>query len=239
MAKRVIPLISIGVGAAALAFVLLAALRGVGMMPVAAAREAVLVDDAFDAMLRLTVPIFSVILATLLYCVLRFRRRPDAPDQDGASFSGTRSGLLETAWIGGSLVLTLGLAAFGTREYRMIRGDDHADLDIQVNASQWSWDFFYPAYNEYGTGLNLPKGKRVRLLLTSKDVIHSFWVPEFRVKQDAVPGRVVRLLLTPDRVGDYILLCAELCGTDHTIMSAKVHVMEPGDFEKAMKGEAW
>lgn len=237
MLKRSVSFISIGALAALLSLVLLKLILRSGMMPEAASYEAAIVDHAFDGMLKLTVPIFSVVVAALLYCLFRFRAGPS--QEEGVKFYSSRSGLVETLWISASLVLTLGLAAFGARELRLIRGGDHADLDIQVNAEQWSWEFFYPAYNQYGSALILPKGKRVRLLLRSKDVVHSFWVPEFRVKQDAVPGKIVRLLFTPTKAGTYTLLCAELCGRDHTAMTAVVRVVEPEEFEKEMKEEAW
>jgi cytochrome c oxidase subunit 2 len=238
MEKKIIPFVGIGALAALFSVVLLRLIAHVQMMPMAAAYEATLVDHAFDGMLKLTIPIFSVVVATILYCVLRFRRRASAPAEEGVKFYGSKSGLVETLWISASLVLTLGLAAFGAREFRMIRGDDRADLDVQVRAEQWSWEFFYPAYNRYAVFV-LPKGKRVRLIMTSKDVIHSFWVPEFRIKQDIPPGKVVKLLFTPTRTGTYTLLCAELCGSDHTGMAAVVQVVEPEDFEKQMKGDAW
>ncbi|MBI4055461.1 MAG: cytochrome c oxidase subunit II [Elusimicrobia bacterium] len=211
---------------------------GIGMMPLAASYEAAFVDQAFDGMLKVTIPIFSLVLATLLYCLHQFRAQSGSLEE-GVRFHGSRGGLVEVLWIATSLVLTLGLAAFGAKELRAIRGGDQADLDVQVNSSQWSWEFFYPSRNEYGSRLILPKGKRVRFLLTSKDVVHSFWVPEFRVKQDALPGKVVKLFLTPTKIGTYQLLCAELCGTEHTAMTAFVEVVEPEDFDRRMKGEAW
>lgn len=211
--------------------------RHVQFMPVAASDEAVMIDHAFEGMLKVTIPIFSLILATLLYCLYAFRAR--TPTEEGVTLHGSKGGLVEVLWVSASLILTLGLAAFGAKEFRLIRGSDHADLDIQVNASQFSWEFFYPSYGAYGSRLILPKDRRVRLLLTSKDVVHSFWVPEFRLKQDALPGKVVKLLLTPSKTGTYQLFCAELCGREHTEMTARVEVVEADQLEKAMKGEAW
>ncbi|MBI3292645.1 MAG: cytochrome c oxidase subunit II [Elusimicrobia bacterium] len=211
----------------------------VRMMPEAASYEATWVDQAFDGLLKLTIPIFSLVLMTLLFSVVRFRTRPGRPHEEGVRFDRSRGEFVEVLWIAISLVLTVGLAAFGAKEFRLIRGTDQADVDIQVNSSQWSWEFFYPSYNQYASSLILPEGKRVRLLLTSKDVVHSFWVPEFRVKQDALPGKVVKLLFTPSKTGTYQLLCAELCGTEHTIMTARVNVVDAKAFEATMKEESW
>lgn len=225
----------IGAVAVVLTTVLLHVIETVGMMPVAAAVEAVIVDHAFDGMLWVTVPIFSLVVTTLLYSLFKFRSR--SLDEEGAAFHGSRGGLVEATWLLTSLGLTLGLAAFGVREIRLIRGTDQADLNVQLTAVQWSWDFYYPKYKYFGTDLLLPKGKRVRLLMQSEDVLHAFWVPEFRVKQDIVPGRVIKLLFTPTRLGSYALLCAELCGRDHTTMSATVRVVEPEEFEELVQQE--
>lgn len=227
----------VAVLAAAIAWAVFKLLALAPIMPPAASLEAVYVDHAYGSMLALTVPIFAVVLAAVLFCLFAFRSRTGR-DQ-GVRFHHSRAHLVEVLWISSSLVLTLCLAAYGAKEFRLIRGDDRADLDVQVTAQQFSWDFYYPAYRQIGSGLTLPRGKRVRLLLNSKDVVHSFWVPEFRVKQDVVPGKVVKLLLTPTVPGTYTLRCAELCGVEHADMNALVKVVEPQAFEEAMKSEAW
>lgn len=235
MNKASIPIVAIL--AAAISYLVFHLLALAPIMPKAAAMEAVYVDQAYAAMLALTVPIFGVVVAAVLYSVVSFRAKDER--EQGARFHHSRGHLVETVWISLSLVLTLGLAAYGAREFRLIRGDDRADLDVQVNAEQFSWEFYYPAYDQYGSALVLPRGKRARLLLASKDVVHSFWVPEFRLKQDAVPGKVVKLMLTPTVAGTYRLQCAELCGTDHTLMTSVVKVVEPEEFEASMRSEAW
>lgn len=222
-----------------LSLLLFKVIAAIEMMPIAAAYEAGFVDHAFDVMVKVTVPIFSLVVATMLMSLYRFTARDGCPLEEGLKIHGSRGGFVEAMWILVSLILTLGLAAYGSKELRLLRGTDQADLDIQVNASQWSWEFYYPKYNQFASELILPKDKRVRLLLTSKDAVHAFWVPEFRVKQDALPGKVVKLLFTPTRAGEYQLLCAELCGTEHTAMTAKVRVVEAQEFEQQIKGEAW
>jgi len=235
MNRKAVPVVAV------LALVVaVAVFKAVGLapiMPVAASIEAAFVDQAYAGMLRVTVPIFALVVAVLLYALWAWRAR--GPSEEGLKFHHSRGGFVEVLWISTSLVLPLSLAAFGAREFRLVRGDDRADLDIQVTASQFSWEFYYPAYNVHGSRLFLPKGKRVRLLLASRDVVHSFWVPEFRTKQDALPGKVVKLYLTPTRSGTYRLQCAELCGGLHAEMTAIVEVLEPDAFEEAMKAEAW
>lgn len=231
------PFAAVAALAAALTAALFKLLSLAPIMPVAAAREAVIVDEAYATMLAVTVPVYALVAAAVLYSLFAFRAKD--PSEQGVKFDHSRGRVAESVWLAASLVLTLGLAAYGAREVRHLRGGDAADLDVEVRAEQFSWEFYYPALDQYGSRLTLPKGRRVRLLLRSKDVVHSFWVPEFRVKQDVVPGKIVTMLLTPTRTGDYRLLCAELCGADHTEMTAWVTVVEPEEFDRAMQGDSW
>ena len=211
------------------------AVDAVHMLPPAASVEATYVDDSFHMMFAVTIPIFAIMIAALGWTLWTGRKRTG----EGPAIHGSKGGLVESAWLLVSLGLTLGLAAYGSREFLLIRGSDKADLDIQITASQWSWEFNYPAAHTVTSELYLPKGKRVRLLMTAQDVVHSFWVPEFRLKQDLVPGRITKMIITPTIVGEYTLRCSELCGRDHSIMTARVKVLEPKEFEKALKQENW
>ena len=108
---------------------------------------------------------------------------------------------------------------------------------VKVTGLQWSWTFEYPPVNGVSVvsdELHLPVGKQVLLQMTSKDVIHSFWVPEFRVKQDLVPGRITELRITPILAGNYKVRCAELCGTSHAYMEKPVIVSSQADFDTWM-----
>lgn len=234
--KKAVPLI--GLASAALALLLFNVLGWVHLMPgVQAAREAAIIDSAFDNVIRITVVIFAVVVAAILYMVVFFRAGPD--EGEGAKFEASPGKMVEIVWLAASCVLTFGLAAYGSEEFLHLRHDSHADLDVQVKAAQWSWEFFYPAQNVNSGELILPKGKRARISITSEDVVHSFWVPAFRLKQDALPGRVTTLYVTPTVTGEYDVVCAELCGLDHSVMRGKVEVVEPEQFEEHLKGEAW
>lgn len=226
-------ILAVGTTAVILTFLIFGLFHHVRIFPPAASHEAAFVDESFQAMLNVTVPIFALVLSFLLYTLFRFI----SPEGEGAKFDGHRG--VETVWIAVSLILTLGLAAYGSQELIKIRGDDHADLDVQVKAVQFSWEFYYPESNVYTHELILPKDRRVRLLLSSGDVVHSFWVPEFRLKQDVVPGKVTKLLFTPTKIGSYRLLCSQLCGVDHTVMTAPVRVVEAEEFQDQVKGENW
>jgi cytochrome c oxidase subunit 2 len=106
-------------------------------------------------------------------------------------------------------------------------------LVVDVTAQQFAWHFAYPQYGGFKSNeLRLVEGRQVELRLRSLDVIHSFWVPEFRQKQDAVPGIVTSLPITPTKVGTRTLVCAELCGLGHALMRATVIVMSRDDFDR-------
>ncbi len=237
--KRVISFVSLPVFAAAIFAVVSKVFVIFPMMPVQASLEAEVIDRAFQGCLTLTIAIFSLVMAAMGFILWQFRAQ--SPADQGPRVEHSQRWWLESLWIGGSLVLTIGLAAFGWIELKHVYGSPEADLDIQVRAEQFSWEFFYPKFNLTASRLYLPLGKRVRIALTSKDVLHSFWVPEFRMKQDAVPGKITTLLMTPTRAGTYFLLCNQLCGRDHTDMTALVEVVDENAFNLKFTNqeEAW
>lgn len=231
--KSVIPFV---LGAGSLIFFGVRALfKTYPMMPEAAAVEAVYVDGAWNGLLVVETAIYALVMAFLVYCLFAFRAR--SRDEQGEAFHSSRGRAVEGAWIVASVMLTLGLAALGVHELRAVTGKPDADIDVEVRAQQFSWEFYYPKFNQFGAKLYMEKGKRHRLILTSKDVVHSFWVPQFRLKQDAVPGKVIHLMLTPTKEGEYTLLCSELCGAEHTDMTAMVAVLDHESFEKALNTE--
>lgn len=204
-------------------------------MPLAASAQAEFVDSAWNGLLIVEGAIYALVMSFLLYCLVAFRAK-DRKEQ-GDKFDRSRGRFVEVAWLAGSVGLTLALAALGAHELRRIISDPAADIDIEVRASQFSWEFYYPQTKTYGAKLFMEKGKRHRIILTSKDVVHSFWVPEFRLKQDAVPGKSISLILTPTKTGSYLVLCNQLCGWGHTDMQAGVEVLEHEDFENSMKAD--
>ena len=106
-------------------------------------------------------------------------------------------------------------------------------LKVDVTAQQFAWHFAYPQYGGFTSHeLRLEEGRQVELRLTALDVIHSFWVPEFRQKQDAVPGLVTHLGITPTKTGRHTVICTELCGLGHALMRSPVIVMKKADFER-------
>ncbi len=211
-------------------------------LPVLASVEGLVVDEGFAFVLRIVVPIFAFCVALLLNAAISFRGREGDADPGGSrenrAFSWT--------WVAVSVVLSVVFIFHpGISGLNEIFGNTKSDLLVEVRGKQWSWSFVYPKYGvSMKDQLILPAGKRVRFEISAEDVLHSFWVPAFRMKMDAVPGRKTLLFITPTRpisTGDDLnvrVQCAELCGAGHGDMRAAVRVMKPEDFEKWIKGKA-
>ncbi len=207
-----------------------AGLNAVGLMPVEASEQSRVIDRLFNLHITVISFLFSLIVVFLLYSVVVFRRKP-GDTSDGDHLEGHTG--LEIAWTLGPLALVMLFAGLGAQALADTRRPEPNSFVVKVVASQWSWSFEYPDSGVTSTSLNLPVNRQVVLQLTSQDVIHSFWVPEFRVKQDALPGDklVKELRLTPTLIGQYKVRCAELCGRQHAYMEAPVVVMSQADFD--------
>ena len=165
-----------------------------------------------------------------LYSIVRFRAAPD-DESDGPPIHGHTK--LEIVW---TIIPTLLVTAIGIVSAVVLAQNDAQGSDVlhvNVTAQQFAWSFSYPdSGNLTSATLRLPKGRSVLLTLNTKDVIHSFWVPEFGQKQDTVPGLTTTLHITPDRLGTYPVICTELCGLGHALMRSTAVVMEPAAFQK-------
>jgi cytochrome c oxidase subunit 2 len=214
-----------------------AALLVVDLLPPPATVEGEKIDGAFRHLTVVAAPVFSFVLAVLLYCLVRFRSR-GAPQDDGPPLQA------RPAIVGVWLAITAGLAVYvminpgliGLAELRAHAHD--ADLVVHVEGMRWRWKVAYPSYNVTSTSeLVLPVHRRTRVEVTATDVVHSFWVPAFRMKIDAVPGLVTTVYVTPNRTGSVQddpglrIVCAELCGAPHALMNLPVRVVEPAQFE--------
>lgn len=197
------------------------------LLPFRASEEAFYVDRLFGMHLYVIGFLFALIMGFMLYSVIAFRRKPGETG-DGDYFHGNTT--LEIVWTILPLGTVLYFSVLGAQYLKEITAPEVNELVVQVTGSQWNWRFDYPEYGIISGDLFLPSNRQTVLEITSIDVIHSFWVPEFRVKQDAVPGRVNPLRITPTETGDYTLRCAEICGKDHAYMLADVHVLESTEF---------
>lgn len=191
------------------------------MHPVAASAQAASIDHLWHWEVMMISFLFSLIIAPLVYSLVAFRQKKGEM-RDGEHFEGNTT--LEIAWTVIPLMIVMVFAYLGAYSLGEVRRVDPNALVINVKAQQFSWTFEYPEYGIVSADLHLPVNRQVVLKMESADVIHSFWVPEFRVKQDVVPGRVTEYRITPTLAGSYKVRCAELCGVSHAYMEGKVIV---------------
>jgi cytochrome c oxidase subunit II len=188
------------------------------------------IDFVFWFVVTICIAVFAVVAAVIVYSVVKFRAPPD-DDLDGPPIHGHTG--IEIAWTAVPAALVTAIAivsAVALAENGKLKADR---LTVDVTAQQFAWHFKYPQYGGFSSDeLRLEQGRQVELNLRALDVVHSFWVPEFRQKQDAVPGIVTHLPITPTKSGKYTLLCTELCGLGHALMRAKVIVMKKAAFER-------
>ena len=204
-------------------------LDSVGLMPVPASAQAGPIDWLWDLQVRAMAFLFALIVVPMVYSLIVFRRRK-GDTTDAKHVEGNTN--LEIAWTVIPLIVVLIMAYIGAQNLGETRRVDPDAMVVQVTGFQWGWRFDYPDYGISSNELYLPVNKQVLLKMTSTDVIHSFWVPEFRVKQDLVPGRTTELRITPTILGDqYKVRCAEICGTSHAYMENPVIVVEDIDFD--------
>ncbi|GAB4329233.1 MAG: cytochrome c oxidase subunit II [Dehalococcoidia bacterium] len=230
-------------------------LAAIDIYPVEAAEFADESDKIFRFLMFLGMPVLTFVFAVIAYAVLRFKT--GNIDDVGPPIKGT--GMVPRVWLGVTGALAIFVMIYpglvGVADLRK-NGDDYGfgpaiagdRIEVNVTAFQWAWRVEYP---EQGITLNsatdemvLPVHSQVVFRITSSDVVHSFWIPAFRMKIDAIPGRTTMLVVEPTRTGDYAsdaayrVQCAELCGLDHSDMVMHLRVVEEDEFEQwlASKG---
>jgi len=169
-----------------------------------------------------------VVFLPIIYFSVRYRRGASVDRSQPSSGSN----LLESGWTLFPLVISLGFFTWGAVVYYHLERPPRDSLEVQVVAKQWMWKLQHAEGKKEINELHVPLGRAVTLTMTSQDVIHSFFVPAFRVKQDVVPGKYTTEWFRPTRLGEYHLFCAEYCGTNHSRMVGRVEVMEPADYER-------
>lgn len=203
------------------------------MNPVTASAQALPIDQLWHWEVMVVSFLFSLIVVPMAYSLFVFRQKKGEM-LDGEHMEGNAN--LEIAWTVVPLVTVVVFAYFGAYSLGEVRRVDPNAMVINVKAQQFTWTFEYPQYGFISTELHIPVDKQVVLKMESADVIHSFWVPEFRLKQDVVPGRVTEYRITPILEGSYKVRCAELCGTSHAYMESPV-VVDSQDVYKAWVAE--
>jgi len=206
---------------------------GAGLFPELITRASSIagrIDGLLIALTILCVAVSAGIYLMMIYFAARYRRGSTA-DRSNAN---AQSHTLEIAWTAITLVFFLVIFFWASNLYTTMQtGAPPEDvLEIYVMGKQWMWKAEHPGGQREINELHVPRGQDIKLLLTSQDVIHSFFVPAFRLKQDAVPGAYTSLWFKPTVTGEYALFCAEYCGTDHSRMRGRVVVMAPEAYER-------
>ena len=202
-------------------------------LPDAASEQAGIIDSVYWVVTVICVAIFALVAGVAVYAVWKFRAAPDDMD-DGSPIHGHTG--LEIVWTLVPTVLVTFIAVYSGVALAQAEDlpDDHRV--VEVTGEQFAWTFTYPDVElENGEQLVagelvLTVGEPVEFLLTSKDVIHSFWVPEWRMKQDAVRGVTTRTVVEPSKIGTFEVICTELCGLGHAVMRSRARVLSAGDF---------
>lgn len=203
-------------------------LRNDTLLTPAASLQARPIDQAFSIEWIVISFLFALIVGFILYSVIFFRRKK-GDETDGPHVEGNNA--LEVTWTVIPLITVIGFAIYGSLNLADVLRPDPQAMEVKVTGQQWAWRFEYPEQGITSDELVLPINKQVLLSMQSVDVIHSFWVPEFRVKQDLLPDRETQLRITPDRIGAYKVRCAEICGQQHAYMLADVRVVGQTEFD--------
>ena len=191
------------------------------------------VDDLFYFILIISIGFFAIIVGAMLLFIFRYRERPGHEVQPSPSHNN----LLEVGWSVFPGILVGVIFFWGFTTYLDMRQPPDNSYEIQVIAKKWTWSFVYPN-GHVDNDLHVPVGKPVRLVMSSDDVIHSLYIPSFRLKMDVIPGRYTSTWFESNAPGDYVLFCAEYCGTQHSKMLARVVVHPSGEFNRWLENAA-
>jgi cytochrome c oxidase subunit II len=196
--------------------------------PEPASSSAGKIDTLYDVLLICSVPVFVLVMTIAIYSVVRFRAKPGDMGDGPPIHGNTR---LEVIWVTIPFIMVSALAIYGWITLDDIEAKQKNEMVVNVTGQQFTWTFEYPPEKVQTKQLVLPVDRAVEFKIRSRDVIHSFWVPQFRLKSDAVPGLTTKIRLTPDREGNYEVVCAELCGLGHSTMRRFVRVVPADEFQ--------
>jgi len=203
-------------------------------MPERGSSVATGVDQVFGFILWIALFFFVLVVGLMVIFVLRYHRRDE---EEVVEASPHHSTSLELTWSIIPLIIVCVIFYLGFKGFMNLNVAPRDAYEVLVTGQKWAWEFTYP--NGYADkDLHVPAGATVRLVMRSEDVIHSFYVPDFRIKRDVVPGRYTKAWFTAPAPGEHRILCAEFCGTGHSDMLATVYVHEPADFQAWMAGVA-
>ncbi|HEX2427051.1 MAG TPA: cytochrome c oxidase subunit II [Gaiellaceae bacterium] len=230
MRKSIVQLVAIGI-VIAVVVTLVAVLFQ--WLPTSNSEEFDRIQDIYWFATVISIVIFSLVSSVVVYSVWKWRVPPD-DDAEGPPIHGHTG--LEIVWtaIPAILVIALGIVSAVVLSENGQAGD--RPLQVRVIGQQFAWKFQYPDFGNRESGeLVLPVGRETKFTMDAVDVIHSFWVPQFGQKMDAVPGIQTTILVTPKHTGEFAVICTELCGLGHATMRAKARVVSQADFDKWIK----
>src|SRR5882757_1080869 len=193
------------------------------------------IDDLLNIMIVLSAFVFSLVMVVLFYALYKCREKP-GDESDGELIHGNTR--LEIAWTLIPTIIVLFGGAYSWKVLNDIESKGSNPMTVDVFSQQYAWSFGYPGRGmKFIEGeMHVPVNRTIQFKMHSQDVIHSFWVPEWRIKKDNVPGITTTAIVTPDKVGTYQLICTELCGFGHASMRAKVVVQPQSKFDKWVEG---
>jgi cytochrome c oxidase subunit 2 len=229
--RSIIQMVLVGVavgGALALVAVL------IPWLPSADSSQARKVDDVYWFVTIICMAIFALVAGVSVYAVWKFRAAPD-DEEDGSPIHGHTG--LEVVWTAVPAALVTAISIYSGVVLVQLERIPAEHRVIEVTAQQFAWSFTYPESKVTSGQLALPINQPVELKLTAKDVIHSFWVPEWRMKKDAVPGIETDVIVTPTKLGTFTVICTELCGLGHAAMRAQALVLTQAGFERWLNKE--
>ena len=208
-------------------------MNGMALLPVQASSNAATVDALFWTMFGLCAFVATCVFVVMIWYAVRYRVASNASREREPQPQRKRDNRrLEWAWTLTPLALFLGIFVWAADLYADLYDVPPDALQISVVAKQWMWKLQHPGGQREVNELHVPVGRAVRLTMTSQDVIHDFFVPAFRVKHDVLPGRYTTLWFRPTKTGEFHLFCAELCGTDHSMMRGRIVVMQPAEYAR-------
>jgi len=214
----------------------------INWFPVQASTQAHDSDTLYHVLVIASIPIFVLVTSVVLFSVWQFRMRPGEELKDRPPIHGHTG--LEVLWTALPAVLLLGLVGYS---FVVLHDNEQKpkrqEIQIGVTGQQFAWSYSYPPSVTGGAPLNstqlyLPEGTSVYFNIRSRDVIHAFWIPAFRIQEDAVPGITTHWRATPDRLGSYPVVCNLLCGLGHSLMRSTAHVVPPAAFRAWLASQA-
>ena len=224
------PFVQVGLWTAAITVVVGALVLTVPWEPEQASTAAGPIDTLYDVLAVVSAFVFGLVVSILMVAVIHFRKRSPDDLRDGEPLHGNTR--LEVVWTAIPAILMVGTAVYSALVLADIEEPKANTREVHITGEQFAWTFDYPDMKLRSGELHLVKDTPYQFKLAAKDVLHSFWVPQFRMKKDAVPGMTTEVRVTPTRIGRYPLTCAELCGLGHSTMRATVVVEEQAAFNR-------